>query len=462
MNAQKRRILGLRNRIAALMAWDTCFRTATLWCFLFGGVVLTFRMLERPLDSLVSIGLGGLVVVCGLASLFSLRRRPSTAAVAALMDAQLNAGGLVMATESGQAGDWEAQLPSGGGVVPRWRGGVPSLAMLAALSFLLLAIRIPLAISHSYPERPLEIDALVEEMEGKVELLEEIGLIEEDQAQEWTTLMHALRQDGSGLDPAATWEALDQLSERFKDEVAVEVTRWSTEVQKREELIAALKAALKADEENPEAAKAARQELSELLRQAAENNPNLKALLESLPQFGLQQMAGGSLTMEEAKMLAERLSQMTEEDMQRMQQMLQQGMCQKGDCQRPGGAEALKKFLEENPGCTNLMVCAGMVPGNGGVNRGPGSAPISWLGDTSEEGVEFLEQTIPLTKLDSMMDSELVGESLGAPEADDSAAGSAGGVLTGVTASDSAATVHAVLPRHRDAVDRFFIRKEGE
>ena len=162
-------------------------------------------------------------------------------------------------------------------------------------------------------------------------------------------------------------------------------------------------------------------------------------------------------------MLAERLAQMTEADLQRMQQMLQQGLCQSSDCQRPGGEESLKKFLAENPGCTNLMMCAGISPGGGyGVNRGPGTAPISWLGETSEEGVDFKEQMLPTSKLDSLANSELVGESLGAPEADTSAAGSTGGGLKETQTSDSAATVHAVLPRHRGAVDRFFMRNEEE
>ena len=71
------------------------------------------------------------------------------------------------------------------------------------------------------------------QMEERVELLEETGLIEEEQAEEWITLMHALRQESSGLDPAATWEALDQLTERFEDATAVEVMSRRREVQKR-------------------------------------------------------------------------------------------------------------------------------------------------------------------------------------------------------------------------------------
>jgi hypothetical protein len=457
MIAEKKQIKVLRMRLVALVVWNACFWTATGWGFLCGALILLWRILGLPLDGLWIFGLGGLVLVCGLAAFFSARRWPSLSAVAALMDARLAGGGLVMAMETGQTNGWTAPDTR---LIPRWQGRIPGLVFLAAFSFLLLAVHVPLAGSQPLEELPLEIGAMVEQMEERVELLEEIGLIEEERAEEWVTLMHALQQESRGTDPAATWEALDQLAERFEDDVAVEVMSRRMEVQKREELVAALKAALQAYDEDREAADAAMQELSDLLRQAAEKNPNLQALLDSLPEFGMQQVAGGILSREEAQLLADRLSKMTAEDLQRMQQMLQQGLCQSSDCQRPGDSTSLKKFLEENPGCTNLMMCAGITPGSGGVNRGPGTAPISWLGESSEEGVGFEEQILPSSKLDSLANSQLMGESSGAPETDMDAAGSTGGVLTGTEANDSAATVHVVLPRHRKTVDRFFMRDE--
>ncbi len=285
MTPKKRQITVLRRRLIALTVWNACVWAIAGAGFVCGAVVLLWRVLEWPLEDVLFFGLGGLVLSGGIAALLSLRRRPSNAAVAALMDAQLAGGGLIMATESGQADGWNATDTR---LVPRWQGRIPSLVFLAALSFLVLAATVPVTGNIPFVERPLEIEALVEQMEERVELLEEIGLIEEEQAEEWTKLMHALRQESSGTDPAATWEALDQLAERFEDAAAVEVMERRWEVQKREELVAALKAALQAYDENREAADAARQELSELLRKAAEKNPNLKALLESLPEFGMQ------------------------------------------------------------------------------------------------------------------------------------------------------------------------------
>ena len=460
MTSAKREIIVLRQKLIALVAWNGCVWTVAGVSFFYGAMVLLWRIVGWPMGILPSVGLIGVLFACGGTLFYSFRRRPSMAAVAALMDAQKTGGGLIMAREAGEALEWKGR---GSPLALRWHGQIPSFVFLSALSFLLLSAFIPGVESSPFIDQPLEIEVLVEQMEERVELLEEIGLIEEEQAEEWTTLMQTLQKESRGSDPAATWEALDQLANRFEDAAAAEVISRRREVQKREELIAALKAAMQAYSENRETADAARKELSELLRKASKENPHLKAMLESLPQFGLQQVMAGCLSQEEMALLAERLSQMTEEDLLRMQQMLQQGMCQASACQRPGNTESLKKFLAENPGCTNLMLCAGITPSDGyGVNRGPGTAPISWLGESSEEGVDFTEQMLPMSTLDSLANSELVGESLGAPEANLDAAVSSGGGLAESKKSDSAATRHTVLPQHRGAVNRFFIRDEQE
>lgn len=440
-----------------LLAWDACFRVSVAWIFGCSALVLLWRILQWPMSQLGMICLGGFIISFLGSIWFGLRSRPSLESVAALMDARLAGGGLIMADNEDWQPDEDQKL------APRWNARTPLLYFIIATSLLILGAKVPMIGKNPFVELPLEIGSTITEMEEQVGLLEEIEFIEEEQATEWSNLLQSLEQESSSQDPAATFEALDQLSDRIQDAVAVEIDSRRMEVQKREELIAALKSALKAYDENRDQADAAMQELSELLQKAAQDNPHLKELLETLPEFGMQQVAASCLTSEEARLLAERMSQMTKEDLERMQQLLQQGMCQSGSCQRPGGEEALKKFLAENPGCTNLMMCAGMTPGGGwGIDRGPGHAPISWLGESSEENVDFEEQMLTAAKLDSLANSEMVGESYSAPEVDPRAGGSAGGALDGTRVGDSAATTHTVLPRHRETVNRFFERNEGK
>lgn len=452
-----KRIKELRRRIMLLLAWDACFRAAVVWFFGCSALVLLWRILQWSMPHVALICLVGLLFFCLGSIGLGLRKRPTMESIAALMDARLGGGGLIMANNE----NW--QIPDTHALAPRWNGRTPLIYMLIAVSLLVLAVKVPLVGKNPFVELPLEIGSMIDEMEEQVGLLEEIEFIEEEQAMEWSNLIQSLEQESNGQDPAVTFEALDQLADRIQDAVAVEIDSRRMEVQKREELIAALKSALKAYDDNRDQADAAMQELSDLLQKAAQENPHLKELLESLPAFGMQQVAASCLTPEEARMLAERMSQMTKEDLERMQQLLQQGMCQSGSCQRPGGEEALKKFLAENPGCTNLMLCAGMTPSSGwGIDRGPGHAPISWLGESSEEGIDFEEQVLTAAKLDSLANSEMVGESYSAPEVNANAAVSKGGALDGTRASDSAATTHTVLPQHRETVNRFFERNEGE
>ena len=459
----EKQIEALRRRLVAVAAWDHAVRGTTVWIFLLGAAMLVCRLLHYRLTPAFVASLPLVPILLAAAAILAVRRSPTKEAVAALLDAHFTQGGLVMASEAGLARQWpEASLPP---MAVQWQGRQPLLVLLAAISFLLAALWVPLERMGAGADLPLEIEAMVEQLEERIDLLKEIELIEEEQAQEWKTLMHALQQESSGTDPVATWEALDQLEKRIEDQAAIEVATRRQEVQKREELVAALKAALQAYEENRETADAAMKELSTLLQKAAEDNPNLKALLESLAEAGAQPLAaGGMLDQKTAQMLAERLSQMTEEDLMRMQQLMQQGLGQAAaGSPRPGDMESLKRFLEENPECSNLVACAGLSPspGNGGVSRGPGTAPISWLNETSEEGVDFKEETLTASQTDSLKESLLVGESLGAPEVDSEAAGSTGGALTGSQANDSAAATYQVLPRHRDAVNRFFNREEG-
>ena len=462
MSERMKQIRGLRRVLVFLTAWNAWVWVMAGWGFVCGGFVLLWRVLEHPLSELIPFVAAGMICIVVGVALFSLRKRPSIKSVAALMDARLKGGGLIMAAESGAAQGWAYSVKT---LSPRWRGRVPSLFFLAAFVFLGLAFIIPISDKIQQIDRPLEIQALVETLEERVELLEELGVIKEEQAKEWLELTDALEQQSSGKNPAATWEALDQLSKRIEETAAIEMQDRRWEVEKREELVAALKAAMQAYDKNKEAADAARKELSDALKKMAKTNPNLQQLLNELPSFRMgAAVAASCLTKEEVKMLAKRLSKMTKEDLERMQKMVQKGMCASGACNQAGSAESLKKFLAEHPGCTNLALCAGMsvCPGGSGVSRGPGVAPISWLGNTSEEGVSFKEEVLPSSRLTSFKNSELLGESFGAPEVDVTAKGSTGGSLKNVKKSDSSATVYAVLPRHRKSVKRFFKREKEE
>ena len=128
--------------------------------------------------------------------------------------------------------------------------------------------------------------------------------------------------------------------------------------------------------------------------------------------------------------------------------------------------EALKEFLagEGAPGTGDgqemLRLMQGLVPGRGGITRGPGHAEMIWKDPASEEGAAFDPQVLPPARARDLADAQKLGVSRTTPQTEADAAGSAGGALTGTASGGGSAAEAVVLPRHRGAVERYFDRGE--
>jgi len=130
-------------------------------------------------------------------------------------------------------------------------------------------------------------------------------------------------------------------------------------------------------------------------------------------------------------------------------------------CENAGksDSEGLAAFLAENAGeasVADLMAEWGK-PGDGGISRGRGDAPMSWSDGTSEQGAKFKEQVLSPSVLAGLKDSQLAGRSLGAPAVEKSGPVRSGALSSASTGGGSAFT-QSVLPRHKGAVKRYFER----
>ena len=128
---------------------------------------------------------------------------------------------------------------------------------------------------------------------------------------------------------------------------------------------------------------------------------------------------------------------------------------------KPCDKDVLIAYLCKN--CNgNCSVAAAMcnIPGKGGVNRGRGDAQLTWKDPASEEGVKFQEKALPQGQLDSLRQSNLIGVSTGAPEVVDPAAVSLAqsAALGSAQAGGGSANRQTILPRHREAVNKYFER----
>jgi hypothetical protein len=83
---------------------------------------------------------------------------------------------------------------------------------------------------------------------------------------------------------------------------------------------------------------------------------------------------------------------------------------------------------------------------------------MAWKDPTSDDGFKFKEEALPPSSVQAFKDSITVGLSAGSP-GKTKADGSAGaGALDGAKAGDGSASTQVVLPRHRQAVERYFER----
>ncbi len=121
----------------------------------------------------------------------------------------------------------------------------------------------------------------------------------------------------------------------------------------------------------------------------------------------------------------------------------------------------LLDFLEGEGKCDAaavLQACRSMRAGRGGISRGPGHAEMVWSDPSSKEGVAFTPELLPPAEVRDARQARLMGVSRGDPEAEPGTAGSTGGALNHAAIGAGSAAGSVVLPRHREAVQRYFDR----
>ena len=128
--------------------------------------------------------------------------------------------------------------------------------------------------------------------------------------------------------------------------------------------------------------------------------------------------------------------------------------CEKlGECD----SEGLAAFLAENGDSMSIVECIGGWCRRS-ITRGPGHAPMTWNDSATEEGAKFKAESLPLSDIASLEESELVGLSVAAPSVETSNQPPESGGLKDATAGGGSSFNQTVLPRHKGAVKRYFER----
>jgi hypothetical protein len=83
---------------------------------------------------------------------------------------------------------------------------------------------------------------------------------------------------------------------------------------------------------------------------------------------------------------------------------------------------------------------------------------MTWQDKTSEDGAKFKENALPPST--HLSDAQFVGVSSSAPELSGAEVVAEHGALAGAQGSGGSANSQVILPRHKQAVQRFFKRDD--
>lgn len=470
-HGQDKVLVGFLAKAAWILFLRYVLPLAAGWCFAWGVAVLVLRAVVGFNSPALVWGSAGLVAMAASAAVLAYRRIPSHESARALIDCHSRCGGLLMASSEIGLGVWQERMPPL--VVPRlcWRGRRTWGLFWAACAFVAISFAVPQRYVTPMSQRPLNVESEVADLQRKIEILEEEQVLEPEQATEMAKKLERVAAEARGEDPAKTWEALDHL-----DEAAAAAAR-----QSAEEALAKTEKAAKAEslarglgeaaaDLDPAALSQAMEKLAELVNKAAADN---EALRSALGEEMCSACQAGSLDLGQCKELAACLGQCKEGLAGKLAQLAEAGLispqaldkiAELGQCDGAGLAEFLKEGEGEGLGLScseqiDLWLAEGR-PGQGGVDRGRGDAPMTWTDPSSEEGVDFTEQALPPASVAALKENRLVGVSIGAPTVGAPAEPTGQGGLDGAAAGGGSAHTHTILPRHRGSVKRYFEREE--
>ncbi|MDF3058201.1 MAG: hypothetical protein K0R17_2416 [Rariglobus sp.] len=369
----------------------------------------------------------GLVVAGGVSWLRMRRHRFSRTDARVLLEYRLRLDTGLTAAEAGLA-PWPARRPVPAGML-RWRSPAVTGWLGAAAVLVLAGVWLPVPATDSVAVRPIEKPPALMQTEAWLEALSKLDVIE----------------------PAS----VEPLAAR-----AEELSRLSPEKQYAHSGL--------------EAADALREQTSAAMQGLAHALENASAALMPMEQ------AGSPLTTEQLKSVGERLEAalrgMREGSLKVSPDLLKACEACAGNPRAltPGEAAQLRKSLAQAggqlrgvrgaegagaqiAGISGIVMMPGAAPGQGGVNRGPGEAPLSFSDTASDTGPGKTE-TVSNNDLSRAAMGDLLGTQTGEHDLDPSRAQgiTSGGAPAATAAGGEAVWVNRLTPAERAALSSFF------
>ena len=404
------------------------------------------------------------------------RRLPSREAFTAWIDDRNAFGGIPLAEGRPGSEPWMGRLDAPKPI--RFKVDFRREATLLALSILFLGtiFLCPRTLAEIDDEHRLDIKDEAAEIEDKIQILEQSGELSEEKVEEFKEMLEGIRENGFAEESSKTYEQLDVLEERVDNEISSLQNSLVNEGTSMEMLAKALDALSKID---GEFASTASEEIAKFISELAEKDPELADILSELaktdaemsPSELARRTADKSLTKEQCEKLAEALRKNADRIKEKLRKMAeQQKKCNGGECSTAGLCEnpvpfdekSLEDWLNSNcpeTACSLASVAMecnadGGKPGEGGVGKGRGDAPLEYSGKAQDFEGKFNDFGV-----DGMAKAEetsVISRTLSAPlNAEKDAERAGEGSLRG-GAAEAESKGKSVHPQHRRAVKQYF------
>lgn len=443
----------------------------TVWFFLWGTCTLILRLSIGMPAGLLNIGWIVAGLIAGAAFLRAYLRRPAPKQIRALLDAHNNCGGLLMAEEENEIGEWSNNIPPLHSPVAKWRNKRKLVLLSISLLFAAISVTVPERELQAYTTRRLETNRIMQEMQAKVDMLKEVQILHEAQANDIEQRLSEVGEDSDAGNPIETWEALDTISrelEQKTDQALEKIAAGAKDVSLSADLSQLLDKAMDED------IGLQNEEVDKLMNNLAQllDKQTLKELADMLGDDGelSDKLPFERLSAEQLKKLAEMLGDMEGDMLKSLKKLAEAKMIDPSklascsSCTNAAAAELARMIAEscgDSSSSNMAAVCAQLgLPGRGSISRGRGDAPMTWQDPTSETNAEFKEETIESAALVNIKRSRKIGESIAAPEISDSASPSTSGVLSRGNPKPGSAHKNIVFPEHKGTVRRYFERED--
>ncbi|MBN1395841.1 MAG: hypothetical protein JW959_12535 [Pirellulales bacterium] len=461
-----REIARLRFRIGAVLALRECLRLFFAWLMIWAAVVVGLRAVFR-LDPIALLwGLLGLVAAAAAGTLLAVRKMPTASAIRAALDRHGRLGGLLMAAEDADIGQWSKRIERPPMPELRWRLGRQWIMLLAGVGFLAAALLAPDRYLPSDRRTALRIGGEIQKLTEKIELLKQEEVLPPEKAESLEKDLDRTRREALGRDPARTLEAIDHLDHSLSlaaADAAESLIKQTAAVGQAQELAEALHAA--EDRIDPKQFGEAMKQLARMSQEAAAES---ESLAEDLSEELQEALEKGVLTDEQLRELSEALEGCKNCQLGRMARLVRARLvdaealqlCEKmGECDPEELAELLC-LCEDGDELAACLMCGGPLPGRGGINRGRADAAMTWRDGVAKEDAAFKEQVLPPAAVAALKESRLAGISAGAPETAKPGGESSGGALRAAQAGGGEARTQTILPEHKNTVQRYFSREK--